>query len=51
MLAAYIKNMQEESLLSLPACCHWQVHPSTGIWAYLNGILVYTENQLKHLAS
>lgn len=41
--AAYIKNTEGGTLLSPPACSHWQVHSFVGTRAYFFGILAYTE--------
>jgi hypothetical protein len=51
LLAAYMKGMEEGSLLSLPACSGWQIHSSAGTRVYCFRILAYTEDQLRYPAS
>lgn len=44
------KDTEEGSFRSLPACSLKQVHSFTGVRAYVFGILMHTEDQLRHPA-
>lgn len=48
-MTTYIKDMEEGSLLSLPACSpsYWQDHSFTSMKAYVFGILSCSEDHLK----